>query len=328
MRNNEIKKILIIRTGAIGDVVHTTALFRAIKKSYPQIEIHYMTSELIKPLLIEDTDIEKVLTINPKFKMFSSYTKEIANILKQENYDAAINLQPSLKIRYLIYLAGIKKQTSYKKDFKIHAVTNFWKTGLKFFPEIKEEKELKLYLPKDAIEYAKEKTKDLKRPLITINAGGVMSKRQGRTYPVKKWVELGNKLQEKYNGTIILNGAIEDKEILLPLNTIKNSINYIGELSLINSCAVIGESDIMLSGDSGPLHIATALGVKSIGLYGSMNEKRTGCYSSGINIISKKSCVPCNRRKCKYLKKSKEIYAPCMEEININTIVEKINLCL
>ncbi len=328
MRNNEIKKILIIRTGAIGDVVHTTALFRAIKKSYPQIEIHYMTSELIKPLLIEDTDIEKVLTINPKFKMFSSYTKEIANILKQENYDAAINLQPSLKIRYLIYLAGIKKQTSYKKDFKIHAVTNFWKTGLKFFPEIKEEKELKLYLPKDAIEYAKEKTKDLKRPLITINAGGVMSKRQGRTYPVKKWVELGNKLQEKYNGTIILNGAIEDKEILSPLNTIKNSINYIGELSLINSCAVIGESDIMLSGDSGPLHIATALGVKSIGLYGSMNEKRTGCYSSGINIVSKKSCVPCNRRKCKYLKKSKEIYAPCMEEININTIVEKINLCL
>lgn len=328
MRNNEIKKILIIRTGAIGDVVHTTALFRAIKKSYPQIEIHYMTSELIKPLLIEDTDIEKVLTINPKFKMFSSYTKEIANILKQENYDAAINLQPSLKIRYLIYLAGIKKQTSYKKDFKIHAVTNFWKTGLKFFPEIKEEKELKLYLPKDAIEYAKEKTKDLKRPLITINAGGVMSKRQGRTYPVKNWVELGNKLQEKYNGTIILNGAIEDKEILSPLNTIKNSINYIGELSLINSCAVIGESDIMISGDSGPLHIATALGVKSIGLYGSMNEKRTGCYSSGINIVSKKSCVPCNRRKCKYLKKSKEIYAPCMEEININTIVEKINLCL
>ncbi len=328
MRNNEIKKILIIRTGAIGDVVHTTALFRAIKKSYPQIEIHYMTSELIKPLLIEDTDIEKVLTINPKFKMFSSYTKEIANILKQENYDAAINLQPSLKIRYLIYLAGIKKQTSYKKDFKIHAVTNFWKTGLKFFPEIKEEKELKLYLPKDAIEYAKEKTKDLKRPLITINAGGVMSKRQGRTYPVKKWVELGNKLQEKYNGTIILNGTIEDKEILSSLNTIKNSINYIGKLSLINSCAVIGESDIMLSGDSGPLHIATALGVKSIGLYGSMNEKRTGCYSSGINIVSKKSCVPCNRRKCKYLKKSKEIYAPCMEEININTIVEKINLCL
>lgn len=328
MRNNEIKKILIIRTGAIGDVVHTTALFRAIKKSYPQIEIHYMTSELIKPLLIEDTDIEKVLTINPKFKMFSSYIKEIANILKQENYDAVINLQPSLKIRYLIYLAGIKKQTSYKKDFKLHAVTNFWKTGLKFFPEIKEEKELKLYLPKDAIEYAKEETKDLKRPLITINAGGVMSKRQGRTYPVKKWVELGNKLQEKYNGTIILNGTIEDKEILSSLNTIKNSINYIGKLSLINSCAVIGESDIMLSGDSGPLHIATALGVKSIGLYGSMNEKRTGCYSSGINIVSKKSCVPCNRRKCKYLKKSKEIYAPCMEEININTIVEKINLCL
>ena len=100
----------------------------------------------------------------------------------------------------------------------------------------------------------------------------------------------------------------------------------IGELSLIDSCAVIGEADVMLSGDSGPLHIATALGVKSIGLYGSMPANRTGCFSSGINVISRKDCVPCNRRKCKFLKKSKNIYAPCMEEISIEEIIEKINL--
>ncbi|MBQ4122205.1 glycosyltransferase family 9 protein [bacterium] len=324
MQKNNIKKLLIIRTGAIGDVVHTTALFRAIKKYNPQIIIHYLTSELIKPLLIEDRDIEKVLTINPKFKMFSSYTKDLANTLKQEKYDAVINLQPSLKIKYLMFLAKIKKQAIYRKNFKIHAVTNFWKTGLKFFPELKEEKELKLYLPKEYIDFAKDKTKEYKRPFIIINAGGVLSKRQGRTYPVAKWVELGNKLQKKFDGTIILNGAKEDKEILSPLNEIKNSVNLIGELPLINSCAVIGEADLMLSGDSGPLHIATALGVKSIGLYGAMPEKRTGCFSSGINIVSKKSCVPCNRRKCKYLKKSKKIYAPCMEEITTDEIIKML----
>ena len=123
-----------------------------------------------------------------------------------------------------------------------------------------------------------------------------------------------------------LTSAKEDKEILAPLNEIKNVVNYIGKLSLIDSCAVIGEADVMLSGDSGPLHIATALGVKSIGLYGSMPANRTGCFSSGINIVSKKSCVPCNRRKCKFLKKTKNIYAPCMEEISVEEILEKINL--
>ena len=321
-----MNKILIIRAGAIGDVVHTTNLFRSIKQAYPEISIHYLTSELIKPLLIEDPDIEKVHTINPKFKLFSSYTKELAKTLKKEKYDLVINLQPSFKIKGLIFLAGIKKQLVYKKNFKMHAVTNFWYTGLKAFPNMKEIDALKLYLPKENINNAKNRVKDLAKPIVIINAGGVLAKRQGRTYPVEQWVELGNKIQEKYNGTVILNGAKEDKEILAPLNKIQNSINYIGELSLIDSCAVIGEADLMLSGDSGPLHIATALGVNSIGLYGSMPAERTGCYSSGTDVISKKECVPCNRRKCKFLKGTNKIYTPCMEEISIDEILKEITL--
>ena len=81
----------------------------------------------------------------------------------------------------------------------------------------------------------------------------------------------------------------------------------------------------MISGDSGPLHIATALGVKSIGLFGSMPADRTGCFCSGVNIISKKTCVPCNRRKCKYLRKSKNLYTPCMEEIEVDEIIDAVN---
>lgn len=328
MKNKEYKKILIIRTGAIGDVVHTTNLFRAIKKFKNEVEIHYLTSETIKPLLVNDKDIDKVLTINPKFKMFSDYTKELAKTLKQEQYDLVLNLQPSWKVRYLIFLAGIKNCFEYKKRFKMHAVTNFWATGLKPFPQLKEEDKLQLFLPDEVVEFAKNEVCNLKRPLVVINAGGVFSKRQGRTYPVDKWVELGNKIQDEFSGTILLNGAKEDEEILSPLNNIKNSVNYIGKLSLINSCALIGQADLMLSGDSGPLHIATALNVKSIGLFGSMPAKRTGCYSSGINIVSKKSCVPCNRRKCKYLKKSKNLYAPCMEEISVDEILEQVKQSL
>lgn len=324
MSFNNIKKILIIRTGAIGDVVHTTSLFRAIKKSNPDTEIHYLTSKLIAPLLICDPDLNKVISVNEKLSLFSDYTKELAKNLKKEHYDLAINLQPSLKVKFLLFLSGIRKQLIYRKTFKVHAVKNFWQTGLKAFPKLQEEKELKLYLPSEAIDNAKAKVKDLKRPLTVINAGGVFSKRQGRTYPINKWIELGEKIIEKTGGTIILNGAEEDKKILSDLNKIPNCVNFIGELSLVESCAVISQADLMISGDSGPLHIATALGVKSIGLYGSMPADRTGCYCNGINVISDKNCVPCNRRKCRFLKKSKNLFAPCMEEINTETIINTI----
>ncbi len=323
MKQNNINRILIIRTGAIGDVVHTTNLIHSIKKAYPEIEIHYLTADFLKFMLKNDPDVSKVITLNPKFKLFSSSTTELVKILRRENYDLAINLQPLFKNRVIVVLSRIKKELIYKKDFKLHAVTNFWHTGLKPFPEMKEEKYLKIYLSSAAIERAKERLKDYKRPFIIINAGGMFSKRQGRAYPIDKWIELGNKLQDKYNGTIILNGAKEDKEFLKPLNNIKNSVNYIGELSLEDSCAVISQADLMISGDSGPLHIAAALGVKSIGLYGSMPVERTGCYSNGINIASTKSCAPCNKRKCKYLKNTNKIYAPCMEEIKIEDILNE-----
>ena len=319
-----MKKVLIIRTGAIGDVVHTTNLYRAIKKLNPQIEIHYLTSSLIKPLLEADGDISKIINVPKKFKLFSVETKKLIDELKKENYDVVFNLQPSLKTRIIAIMSGIKKRYNYKKNFKFHAVKNFWQTGLQCFPQLEELDDLKIFLPQCYIDSAKKRVQNLKHPIIVFNAGGMFSKRQGRTYPIDKWVELGNKIQEKYDGTILLNGAKEDKEFLLPLEKIKNSVNLIGELSLADSCAVISQADIMISGDSGPLHIATALGVKSIGLYGSMPKNRTGCYCNGINIVSKKDCVPCNRRKCKFLKNTDKIYAPCMEEISIDEIISNM----
>ena len=115
-------KICIIRTGAIGDVVHTTNLIHSIKKAYPNVEIHYATSNLIKPLIENDKDIQNVHVWNAKFSLFSSYAKELANQIKQEKYDLVINLQPSLKIKGVLFLSGIKSVLTYKKTFKIFTI--------------------------------------------------------------------------------------------------------------------------------------------------------------------------------------------------------------
>ena len=65
-------KILIIRVGAIGDVVHTTNLIHSIKKAYPDVQIHYATSSLIKPLIENDKDIQKVwvMKLNKKIMIW------------------------------------------------------------------------------------------------------------------------------------------------------------------------------------------------------------------------------------------------------------------
>ena len=325
MKKNGIKKILIIRLGAIGDVVHTSNVYRSIKKLYPHVEIHYLT--MINPnMLAYDECISKVWKITlDQLKPFSKASKDFVRELQNEKYDVVINLQPSIKTRLIAYLAGIKKRVNYHKKGKLHAVQNYWQTAKRVFPEVEELPDLELNLNPEICKNVETQVADLKRPLVILNAGHVFAKRQGRTYPITKWIELGNKIQEKYDGTILITGVKEDEEILKPLESIKNSVSFVSKQTLEENCALIKASDLLISGDSGPLHIATALDTKVIGLYGSMPTSRTGPYGENhCAIVSKKSCVPCNRRKCKYLDFPKELYSPCMREITVDEIFEKV----
>lgn len=317
------EKVLIIRLGAIGDVVHTTNLYRAIKQSYPNVEIHYMTTKTQACFLENDPDISKVIVIS-KDDLKIAQSRALAGVLKKENYNLAINLQPNIKSAYLLFCAGIKKQLNYKKTFSLHAVENFYRTAKNYFKDINLPKNMTLYISEEAKNYAETEFENLPRPIIAFNAGGINSPRQGRTYPIGKWLELGLAVQEKFGGSIILTGSKEDAEALNVLQSLPNSHFYVGKTTIEQNAAIIGKCDLMISGDSGPLHIATALGVPSIGLYGSMPIERTGTY--GQNCVSLKSdlkCVPCNRRKCKYLKGNDKVYAPCMEAIEVKDIISE-----
>ena len=325
MKKNEIKKVLIIRLGAIGDVVHTANVYRTIKKWNPNIEIHYLTM-INQNMLQYDDCISKVWKVTlDQLKPFSKASKEFAKELCAENFDVVINLQPSVKTRLLAYLAKIKKRVNYHKKGKLHAVKNYWQTAKRVFPEVEELPNLELNLNNETCQKVEAQIAEYKRPFVILNAGHVFAKRQGRTYPITKWIELGNKIQEKYDGTIFITGVKVDAEILAPLEVIKNSVSFVDKQTLEENCALIKASDMLISGDSGPLHIATALGTKVVGLYGSMPVSRTGPYGENhCAIISKKSCVPCNRRKCKYLDFPKELYSPCMCEITVDEIFEKV----
>ena len=320
----EAAKILIIRLGAIGDVVHTMNTYRAIKAKYPNVKIHYMTTKTQACFLEHDDEIDKVWIVD-KNDLKIAKSQKLAKLLKVENYDLVINLQPNFKSRFLCLFAGIKHQSIYKKTFKLHAVENFFQTAKKYYKDIELPQNMKLKISEDAKLYAKNELKKLARPIIAFNAGGIISPRQGRTYPVDNWYKLGELINQEVGGTILLTGSNVDYEFLKPLEHLPNVVSYIGKTTLEQNAAIIGCCDLMISGDSGPLHIATALNVPSIGLYGSMPINRTGTYGeNAISLKSDMSCVPCNRRKCKFLKGTKNIYAPCMSKISVENILLEV----
>lgn len=318
MDNKDLKKVLIFRLGAIGDVVHTTGLLRALKNYNPQISIHYLTTRVPSKLLEYNHALDKIWISEDKSY---SYIYNFAKELKRENFDLLINLQPpTIRNKIFAHFIGAKKTLNYKKDFKFHAVKNFFITASHAIKDLYLEEDLKLVIP----ENFKDKFNDLSGMIIGFNMG-VSGTRQGRRWPLEYWGNLAKIIIDEYNCKIVLTGSNDDKEFSEQiLNISPNIISFCGKLDIMENAALLSKCNLVISGDTGPLHIAAAAGTNVIGLYGAAPTSRTGPYGShATTLYSSRNCVPCNRRKCKYIKKG-DIYTPCMEDLTANLVFNKI----
>ena len=307
------KKILIIRQGAIGDVVHTTETYRSIKRLIPDAEIHYLTTKVPAELLDGDPDITKLIILQDR-----SYKRlfNLSKLLKKEKYDLIINLQPSIRFRIFSFLCFAKKTVAYKKNFKYHAVENFFLTAKKVIKELELKKELHLYIDEESISKTK-KMIPLQRPIIVLNtqSGPV---RHGRKWKIEYFRELADSLIKEYNAQIIIIGSKEDAQKLNIFQNCNPNIHIVaGRLNLRETAALLAQCDFLISGDTGPLHIATATGHPiCIGLFGAMPINRTGPWGDKhFALTSNLDCIPCNRRKCRF---EKSEFNPCM-----NTLLPK-----
>lgn len=314
------KKILIIRCGAIGDVVHTSETYRSIKRTYPDCEIHYLTTEVPAKMISADKDISKIITV--KKVSYQNILKLIPEI-KAEKYDLIINLQPSLKLRLLSFFANPEKISTYDKDLEKHAVFNFYETAEKAIKGLEFKNELNLYIPeqvKDVIKYSI--PTDKKFVVMATQAGPV---REGKKWRIEKFKELALKLVEKYDIAIVLTGTNQDRELLSSFENIHPQIfNLAGRFNILESAALFSFSEYMIGADTGPLHIASATGKPiCIALYGAMAISRTGLVGEKHHSVksTKLGCIPCQKRFCK-LRNGE--YSPCMDDISPDDIMQII----
>lgn len=310
--SGKISKIAILRFGAIGDVVHSTGLVRSIKEQNPDADIHYITFALPAPLIQNDPDIKKVWVLEGKKY---SYLFKVAKEMRNEKFDLFINLQPSIRTKVFALLSGAKRVVTYKKSFKYHAVENFWRTVLPVLPDLKLGKNLQLHIPQHVIDKMKAEIPSEMR-FVCLNPGA-SNTREGRKWPVEYWQELISLINNNTDWEIILTGSKNETELCdLVSEKAKNKFSFCGKLSIEETAALMSLCDVVVSPDTGPLHIATAVNTVAIGLYGAAPVSRTGPFGHGhIAVNSERKCVPCNRRKCKFKHKDC-LYTPCLEDIS------------
>lgn len=311
------KKILITRINAIGDVVMSTIIPYAIKLKHPECEIHYLTGSTNAKMLENCPYVDKAIA-------YSGDAEETRKEALKEKYDCIICLNYTLKSYYISFLSFPKK-VIFKSHKGTSWVENYFNTAKKLYKDLTIPNRLYMSNKRPLEEYDIIKAvKDYPRPWILFNPGKLENQaRQGRVWDIEKWKELSKKISEKYGGTIFANGGIDEKKYHDQL--LKNGILVVSGIYNINeSCALISASDLVITGDSGPGHIASAYNKNTIALLGSTSPDKIKPYGkNGYFIEPTTKCRYCWKKKCKFLKDNSG-YAPCIESITPDMVMKKI----
>lgn len=316
------KKVLIVRLGAIGDVVHTTIIADAIKNKHPDWQIDFLTTKYFEKLLENHPSIDNVLfweEEDKKAKGFLRFAKELFN----NHYDYFFS--PTLSLRtFLLSLLIFPKKKSFKKNFDGPWVENYFLMAKNLIKDLEIPEKLSLGLSQNSINKINNEISKYPKPHFVIAPGREIDNgRQGRLWNIESWKRLNNLILDNYGGTIFVIGSPNEKEThnILANN---NVIIRTGEYSIEDSIALFSKADLVIAIDSGPVHMASAFNVKTLALLGSTNPKHIKPYGkNGYYVSADYDCLYCWKKKCKHLKDG-EKYTPCMEKLTPNKVFEKI----
>lgn len=299
INKKDIKKILFISLSNIGDIILTTPVFMKLHETYPKAGIDVVTGMVGREIFAPHSAVRNVF-VPERPRSFKKRLKELA-IFRKNKYDMVVDMKNSL-IPYLVgakYYSNIElnigkllfKKTMHKKEEHLNKIKNITENPFRenkfFIPITISEKE---YIDKEISKIKK---------IVTINPG---AKNHMKRWAVSKYAHLADKLVSELNAKIIFTGSKEDSETInsVILKMKREYINLCAKTSLGALSELIKRSDLIITNDSAPLHIASAVNSPTIAIFGPTDEKKYGPLSK-INAVLKsdKKCRPCNKSGCR-----------------------------
>ena len=294
-------RIAIVKLSALGDIIHAMVALQFIKQSLPDSSIDWIVEEGFKDILINNPDIDAIHTVNikkaKKNRSFALLFQELKRLRKLPKYDVVIDAQGLIKSA-IVARAIPSKQTF---GFDKHSLRESF--AARFYSETcsmgYDENIIKrnVFVVSSALGFAISETDILdKKPFLYSNSKKVAIPAKNRKlnvafipgasfkskiYPVEKYIQLANELDANI---IILWGSLEEKLMADQIHAGSENSSVASQLTLDELKLVISQVDLVIGGDTGPTHMAWALNIPSITLFGSTPGYRN-TYATDINRV-------------------------------------------
>lgn len=291
----EYKNILIIKMSSLGDVLHSLPTLAALRENFPNARIVWAVHKEFSSLLPAKPYIDDVVFIDKKKLKSFKYLKELRHTLHEFHFDMSLDLQCLAKSALVAFLSGAKEHYGYWETREGSWLVNKGLTGPHKYDHVIERyldtvralggtvSGIQFPLTEITVE-----TQQVHEKLTTLGVTGpyvVMA--PGARWAVKEWptdyfAQVGEALAlDGY--AVILVGTAEDSpkaQQIIAAGTATNYTDLTGQTTLKELMALIKNSVLYISADTGPLHLANALQKPLIALFGTTSPERTGPYGS------------------------------------------------
>ena len=312
-----------------------TPAISGIRKSYPDAEITALVRPPLDALLLGNPAIDHVLPLDRK-GMHSGpggLVRAVGEIRKKK-FRTAILLQNAFEAALLAFLANIPERMGYATDGRGILLTK----GVKISKETKKKHQVyyyldliekmglkadghspRLYLSREEINSAWEllNTSGIKKGdvIVGINPGAQYGIAK-RWHP-ERFGQAADKLAKKTGAKVIIFGGKgeTDTASVVQASMHESAVNLAGKTSLRELMALIKTCSVFITNDSGPMHIAAALDVPTVAVFGSTDPAATGPFNKKSVVVREPvTCSPCFKRACPY-----KHYA-CLERVSVGKV--------
>lgn len=325
------KKILIIRCGALGDLVYSTSVLDALIFEYGEdIQIDFVSTPSSSKLFEYDKRVNKVFILKHKKIpiFFSSQKKAIINESKKDAYDILINFEMGKQFKGLVEsIIANKKVGWFSEDISI-TKTHMVDICKEFYSSIISKDNLEKSFPRLIGEDFKKVQKKLFLPdeYIVVSPSNSHNKKKGinyRAWTHENWKLFLNLFPKEKN--ILVIGARGEEEFFEPLKPYNsNVIDLVGKISIPQMVSIINGAKALVVTDTGTAHIASAVNTPVFCLIGPTPADQTGPYKTPFNevtiISANLKCSPCY--KTEVMKTCKDNL--CMKSISAQMVLEKV----
>lgn len=310
------KRILLIKPSSLGDIVHTLPVVSAIKAQWPGSHMTWLVKRQWAGLVERVEGIDRVWLVDPTV---ASWVMQ-GQALRAEQFDLAIDLQGLFRSGVLARLSGAPMRIGFANgregspwfythrvsvpDSDIHAVDRYLLLAAALGISLPRQPRFAFRMLDEDLTAVRELFQhhgcSIDKPWVAMSVGARwLTKR----WPLTSFAAVADHLYESHRAPVVIIGGADDQLDADRLQSLmkRPCINLSGEVPLRCLPALLSKATVMITNDSGPMHIAAACGVPVVAMFGPTSATRTGPYGPGHHVLTGQiSCSPCFSRVCRH----------------------------